>query len=219
MNGKTATIVGSTGLIGSQILQQLINDDDFGTIKLLVRKPVSINNPKIKIVNIDFSNEEQFRNGISESDAVYCSIGTTNKKVKGDKAAYRKVDYEIPVNAAKYCAETGCPVFALVSSVGANSKSSNFYLKFKGEVEDAIREMKIESVTIFRPSMLMGKREEFRLAEIIGKIFLSPLSFLIPSDYKPIKASDVAKAMIAASKKSLKGFNVFHYKEMKNLIK
>src|SRR5690606_38585896 len=105
-----------------------------------------------------------------------------------------------------------------VSPVGADSKSKNFYLKLKGEVEDKIREMNIESVSVFRPTMLLGKRKEFRFAEEVTTAISAPVSFLFPSKYKPVKAEIVARAMITASKRAAPGFNVYHYKEMINLI-
>lgn len=216
---KTATIIGSTGLIGGKLLEFLIAGNYFESIRVIVRRPLEINNPSVRTVVINFSDTEAFRSAIAGSDAVFCAVGTTQKKVKGDSAAYYKVDYDIPVNAARFCEETGCPVFLLVSSVGADSKSKNFYLKLKGEVEDKIREMKIASVSVFRPSMLLGKRQEFRFGELVAKSISEPLSFLFPSKYKPVKAENVARAMISASKKAAPGFNVFHYKEMINIIK
>ena len=218
MKGKTITLIGATGLIGSHLLELLQNDDYYERIKILVRKPVSFNHPKIQVVVIDFSDEEAYKSGISGSDAVFCAIGTTNNKVKGDKEAYRKVDYDIPVNAAKFCSETGCSQFLLVSSVGANSKSNNFYIRLKGEVEDRVRSINIPMVSVFRPSMLLGKRQEFRLGEIMAKAMMVPVSFLIPPMYRPIKAFDVAKSMVAASKKDTPGFHIYHYKEMKNIL-
>jgi uncharacterized protein YbjT (DUF2867 family) len=149
---------------------------------------------------------------------VFCAVGTTNAKVKGDKAAYRKVDYDIPVNAARYCSETGVPAFLLVSSVGANAKGGNFYIKLKGEAEEAVGAQKIPSIAIFRPSMLLGHRNESRPAEAIAQAITKPLGFLFPSKYKPIKAFDVARAMVAASNNPLPGVKVLHYREMMGLI-
>src|SRR5205814_8206033 len=106
--------------------------------------------------------------------------------VKGDKTAYRKVDHDIPVNAARFCKMTGCKIFVLVSSVGANSKSKNFYFKLKGEVEDAVKQSGVETIHIMRPSMLLGKHNDFRLGEKIGQPLMKIFSFLIPSTYKPI---------------------------------
>ncbi|MRR22288.1 oxidoreductase, partial [bacterium] len=171
-----------------------------------------------EVVVIDFEDPVAFSSAIKGSDAVFCAVGTTRKKVKGDMDAYRKVDLDIPVNAARYCRDAGCSHYSLVSSVGASASSSNFYLKFKGEAEEAAAGMGLPSVSVFRPSMLMGKRHEFRLAEEIAKIFTSPLSFLFPAKYRPILGAEVAKAMIAAAKRKEQGFRVYHYKEMMALI-
>src|SRR5512133_2905195 len=122
MESKTATIIGATGLIGNHLLQLLSADQYFSDIRILVRRPVECHqNVEIRIIN--FSDPHEFRSGISGSDAVFCAVGTTQKKVQGDRVEYRKVDYDIPVNAARFCDETGCPQMLLVSSVGANSRS------------------------------------------------------------------------------------------------
>jgi len=218
MSQRTAALIGATGLIGSHLLKCLQDDDAFKTIRVFVRRPIPFNHPKIKVLVIDFADEPAFKAGIAGCDAVFCAVGTTNKKVKGDKAAYRKVDYDIPVNAARFCAETGCPHFLLVSSVGANSKGGNFYIKLKGDVEDMVKSISIPAVSIFRPSMLLGKRPESRALEAIAQVMMKPLSFLFPSQYKPIAAEDVAKAMIAACKQDKPGFHIYHFKEMKAFL-
>ena len=218
MKERTAVIVGSGGLIGSKLLELLLNDNHFNKIRLIVRRPAEFDNPAVNVKVIDFSDDDAYKSAITGCDALFCAVGTTQKKVKGDRVAYYKVDYDIPVNAARFCKETGCPVFLLVSSVGADSKSKNFYLKLKGKVEDKLREMKIASVSVFRPSMLLGKRREFRFGEEVAKAISAPLSFLFPSKYKPVKAENVARAMITAAKKAIPGFNVYHYREMINMI-
>ncbi len=214
MKNKTATIIGSTGLVGSHILQIALNDSFFDKVRILVRKASAVNHPKLEVVVTDFNSEQSLRRGIEENNIVFCAVGTTQNKVKGDKDAYRKVDYDIPVHAARLAKECGCNVFLLVSSVGADSKSNNFYLKLKGEVEDAVKQIGLQSVHIFRPSMLLGNRQESRPAEKIGQVVMKLFSFLIPSKYKPIKASAVAKAMVAASKNQETGFHIYHYREM-----
>ena len=109
----------------------------------------------------------------------------------------------------------GCRTFVLVSAIGANKNSNNYYLKLKGEVEEAVREVGLESVHIMRPSMLLGDRKESRPGEKIGKAFMQATSFLLPSRYKPIHARDVAQAMVAASKEKKEGFFVYEYSDMK----
>ena len=214
---QTATIIGSTGLIGSHLLEQLLQDDTIATVRALVRRPLETRHPKLQVVVIDFADLEAFKEGIRGSDAVFCAVGTTRARVKGDMAAYRRVDYDIPVNAARCCAETGVKQFLLVSSVGANSQGGNFYLKLKGEAEEGVRGYDIPSIAIFRPSMLLGKRTESRPMEAIAQAVSKPLSFLFPSKYKPIRAADVARAMIAVSKNPAMGAQIYHYREMSGL--
>jgi uncharacterized protein YbjT (DUF2867 family) len=213
-----ATIIGATGLIGNQLVELLQDDDYYTAVRVLSRREVSFNNRAIDLRVIDFADQDTFKDAISGSHAVFCAVGTTNSKVKGDKSEYRKVDFDIPVNAARICALEGCEKFLLVSSVGANSKSNNFYLKLKGEVENAVRDLGLKSVSVFRPSMLLGERKEFRAGELLGKALAVPLSFLFPANYRPIPGINVAKAMIAASKSGLPGFHVYHYNEMLRLI-
>jgi uncharacterized protein YbjT (DUF2867 family) len=216
MSGKTATLIGATGLIGGELLNLLLSDEYFGTVKALIRRPFNKEHPKLEKKMVDFSDNDSILVALGNSDVIFCAVGTTQKKVKGDKEAYRKVDYDIPVHAARFCKMVGCKTFVLVSSVGANSKSNNFYLKLKGEVEDAVRDLGIEGTHIMRPSMLLGNRQEFRLGEKIGSPLMKVFSLFLPSKYKPIQAKDVAKAMLAAVKENKKGYFVYEYKEIKS---
>jgi uncharacterized protein YbjT (DUF2867 family) len=217
MSGKTITIIGVTGLTGSHVYELAKPDKNIETIRLIVRRPFQQTDKKTEVKLIDFADPESFKLAIDGSDIVFCCIGTTRKKVKGDMAAYQKVDYDIAVNAARFCKETGCKNFVLVSSVGASSKSNNFYLKLKGEVEDAVQKTGLTSVHIMRPSILLGARNESRLLEGIGKAVMTTFSFLIPGKYKPIHAKDVAKAMLAAAKKNVEGVFVYEYREIKKM--
>ena len=213
----TVTLVGATGLIGSHLLEELLNDSYYDTVRIFIRRPIDITHPKLEKKIVDFNDSDSLLVALSNSDVVFCAIGTTKKKVKGDKDAYRKIDFDIPVKLARFCKMTGCEKFILVSSIGANSKSNSFYLKLKGEVEDAVKEIGIRSLHIMRPSLLLGDRKEFRLGEDFSKIFMTTLSFLIPSKYKAIPAKDVAKAMVAIAKKNEEGVFVYEYKEIKDL--
>jgi uncharacterized protein YbjT (DUF2867 family) len=215
----TATVIGATGLIGSHLIELLSGDERFTKVRIIARRMPDRVPQGVEVRIIDFEDPFAFRSAVEGSDALFCAVGTTRKKVKGDMDAYRKVDHDIPVNAALHCRETGCERYLMVSSVGASSKTGNFYLKFKGEAEDAIAAAGIPSVSIFRPSMLMGKRNESRPAEEIAKILSAPLSFLFPARYRPVKGFDVARAMVAAAKADVNGFRVYHYTEMMNLIR
>lgn len=226
MSAKTASIIGATGLVGSELLNLLLEDNYFETVKVLVRRPFDREHAKLEKKLVDFKDNDSLLVALDNSDAVFCAVGTTQRKVRGDKEAYRKVDYDIPVHAARFCKMTGCKIFALVSAVGANSKSGNFYLKLKGEVEDEVKKLVgpnestgqgLESVHVMRPSLLLGDRKEFRLGEKIGNPLMKSFSFLLPSKYRPVEARVVAKAMLTAAKRAQKGFFVYEYSEMKQL--
>ena len=213
----TATLIGATGLIGNYLLEELMNDPYFETIKILIRRPLDISHPKLEKKIVDFKDSDSLLIALSNSDVVFCSIGTTKRKVKWNKDAYRKIDFDIPVKLARFCKMNGCEKFILVSSVGANSISKSFYLKLKGEVEDAVKETGLKSVHIMRPSMLLGERNESRIGETIGKALIIPFSFLISGKYKPIQGRVVAKAMLAVAKKNEEGFFVYENTQIKSL--
>jgi uncharacterized protein YbjT (DUF2867 family) len=219
MSKKTATLIGATGLIGGYLLQDLLNDPYFDIVRILIRRPLDLSHPKLEKKLVDFNDAESFRLALESSDAVFCAIGTTKKKVKGNKVAYRKIDFDIPVHAAKFCKESECNKFILVSSIGANSKSNNFYLKLKGEVEDAVKAIGIKSIHIMQPSTLLGARKEFRLGERIAQAIMKIFAFLIPSRYKAIEAKDVARAMLSAAKKEEEGLFIYDYTKIKRLNK
>ena len=217
MSERTATLIGATGLVGGELLSLLLDDNYFRKVRILVRRPITMNHPKLERKLVDFSDADSLLVDLDESDVVFCTIGTTMKKVKGNKEVYRKIDYDIPVNIARYCKIMNCRNYIVVSAVGADSGSGNFYLKLKGEVEDILKKVGIESTYIMRPSMLLGKRNEFRFGERIAIPFIKKISFLLPSKYKPIEARDVARAMLAAAKRHEKGFFICAYKKMKQL--
>lgn len=218
MSTQTATLIGATGLIGGHLLEALRNDPNFSSIKVLVRRPVDFSHPKVQVIQVDFGDETAYQQAIAGSDVVFCAVGTTLKQVDSDMVAYRKIDYDIPVNAARFCAATYCPKFLLVSSVGANSKSGNFYLKLKGEVEEKVSSLGVPSVSIFRPSMLMGRKNGFRFGEKAAEVLMVALAFLIPAKYKAIQAAEVAKAMVSVSKQNTTGVSIYEYSAIKNAL-
>ncbi len=218
MSVKIATIIGATGLIGNHLAQLLQKDDHFTTIRVLVRRPFAGTNFKTEVKLIDFSDAESFKLGIDGSHTVFCAVGTTQKKVNGDKNAYRKVDYDIAVHAARFAKETGCNQFLLVSSVGADPNSTVFYLKLKGEIEREVSALNLHSVSLFRPSLLLGERSEERSAERLTGWAMKRFSFLLPDRYKAITAEEVALSMVKASKKETPGVTVYEYRNMKDLL-
>ena len=218
---KTATIIGASGLIGSELLALLLKDETYTNVRVIVRRTLPIKQKKLEQVIIDFSDIGALQSAIDGSEVVFCSIGTTNKKVNGDKDAYQKVDYDIPVNSAKACAKAGVEIFVLISAVGANAASNNFYLNLKGRVEVEIKKIGIDYLYILQPSVLIGKRNEKRLGEQIGQViisFLSPLLIRSFQKYKPIKASAIARVMLILAKGNKAGIHTLTFKDMTKLL-
>lgn len=217
MQSLTAVVLGATGFIGEQLVQQLLNDAAFSKVRILVRRPVKLSHPKLEAEIVNFDNLAEYRYKLGRGDCIFCCIGTTQKKVKGDKNAYRKIDVDIPVNAAKMGKDAGFTNYLLVSAVGADAHSKNFYLRLKGEVEREIADLKFKSFHSFRPSILLGERKEFRLAEFLGKGVMQGLSSLFIGNlkkYKGIESANVARAMVAAAKSDGKGMYVHHYDDI-----
>lgn len=220
MREKIATIIGATGMIGSYLLEILLKDDYFTTVRIIVRRPCQKADPKMEVKLVDFNNAESLKLALEGTDTIFCCIGTTQKNVKGDNDLYRKIDYEIPLKAARFGKEVGCEKFIVITSVGANSHSNTFYLKLKGELENAIRSVGLHTVHIMQPSMLLGRRKEHRTGEGVlqgsMKLF-SGFFFGGMRKYKAIHGKAVAAAMLNAAKKDDKGFFRYTYDEIKRL--
>lgn len=220
MSGKTAAILGATGMIGQYVLEQALEDPYFDSVRILVRRPYTNHqHPKLEVKLVNFKDPESFRLALEGVDTIFSCVGTTQKNVKGDEKLYREVDYDIPVNAARFGKKTGVKKFVLVSSVGADSNSRNFYLRLKGEVEKSVVAQGLEAVHIMQPSQLTGDRKEFRMAEKIIIPIMKILSvFLIGSlkKFRAIHGADLAKAMIAVSKTDKQGEFRYTYEAMLN---
>lgn len=213
---QTVSLIGATGLIGHQIFLQLCSDSYFQEIRLIVRRPYKIDNPRVKVIQIDFSDYDSLKQAIAGSHSVFCAVGSTRQKTPQTEA-YRKVDVDIPVNIAKICEETGVGNLLLVSSVGADSAGKNIYLQMKGIVEDSVSTRKIPSISIFRPSLLLGKRTQKRWSEQIAAVVMRIIYRITPDIYKPIEAHQVAWAMVRAAKKATPGIHILHFNEMHQL--
>jgi uncharacterized protein YbjT (DUF2867 family) len=214
---KTAIILGATGLTGTELLKQLLNDDHYQKIILFSRKSTNIKNSKLTEHITDFDQLHKIEHLII-GDIIFCCLGTTIKTA-GSKTAFRKVDFNYISDFALLAKQNGLNQFYLQSSIGADSQSNNYYLKIKGETENAIKKLNFESFTIFRPSMLLGNRIEFRFGETLAKLAMRFLSFLFVGRlklYKAIDAKQVAKAMIYESKSNKVGYFVFENDKLLN---
>ena len=211
---KTALIFGSSGLVGGQLLNKLIQNNNYNKIKVFVRSDPQIKDVKLEIIKTDFNNLENHRDDIKGDDCFYC-IGTT-KQNSPDKNEYRRVELDVPKQVAQIAKSNLVNSFVFVSSGYADPNSSGDYLKFKGLVEEELKKLNFSKLGIMRPSFLIGNRKEKRVGEKIG-IFLfkmlSPL-FLGPlKKMKPIHSEKVAKAMIKISSGDFKQY-VFESNEI-----
>ena len=209
-----AVLFGGTGLTGSCILDLLKYDSDFKSIIVVSRKTLTHSSNKISNKVIDFSNPFEIESCIKQDSIVFSCIGTTQAQVKGDKKKYRAIDFDITLNIAHACKKLNAKKFLFISSGGANSSSSNFYLKLKGEIEDAVMKVKNNSLFILKPSLLLGRRNNSRFIENIGQIIMPLFSILLPESIKAIEATTVAKCMLELSKSELSNLNIIENKEI-----
>jgi uncharacterized protein YbjT (DUF2867 family) len=207
---KTALVAGSTGLIGSQLLQLLLNDNYYDVVKAISRKPLGFTHPKLESIVLDFDRLTEHKDKL-KADDVFCCLGTTIKKVK-TKEKFLKVDFDYPVELARLTRKGGAEQYLLVSALGADKKSKIFYNQVKGEVEAAISGIDFKSHHIFRPSLLMGDRKENRSGEEAGKVFFKYFGFLVPKKYKGIESIKVARAMQKIASQRLQGLHIHESK-------
>jgi uncharacterized protein YbjT (DUF2867 family) len=216
---KTAIVFGSTGLVGKALLDQLLSRPEYGQVICVNRKPREIGHPRYKEIISDFTNTGQLKD-IKFGDDVFCCLGTTIKKAKTSEK-FERVDYDLPVEIGKICQEKGVKHFLVVSSIGADARSGNFYLRTKGRMEEAIKSLNIGQKTIVRPSMLLGPRKEFRFGEEIGKVGMKIFKPLLAGKwkkYRAIEAADVAMAMIIIANTSPTKQVVFESDELQEIV-
>lgn len=219
MTDRTAVVLGSTGLIGNELVKHLVDHDAYQRIKLIGRRKPEIQDPKIEFIEVNMEQLDQDPQ-LFQGDDVFCCLGTTMKNA-GSKEAFRKVDFDMVVNAAK-SAQMHANQFLVISSIGANAQSGNFYLRVKGEMEKAVLATTTSAIHILRPSILFGDRKEKRFGEKVGIFFmkiLGPLLFGSLQKYKGIHAETVAKAMIKYALQDKKGKYVYESKDIIALAK
>ncbi|MBN8694246.1 MAG: oxidoreductase [Bacteroidetes bacterium] len=194
---KTAIIFGVTGLTGKALLHNIVEDARYSKIYIVTRRPCGFIHPKVEEILFNYKNFKEMPS--IKADHVFCCLGTTIKKA-GSKEAQQIIDRDYPIEIAKYANTLGAEKMVTVSSIGADAKSSNFYLRTKGEMEEGVKSNFKHSVFV-RPSFLLGNREEMRIGEKIGIALFSiinPLLFGSLSKYKGIQVSQLSKAMINA---------------------
>tara|TARA_Y100001958_G_C21186899_1_gene515751 strand:- start:802 stop:1455 length:654 start_codon:yes stop_codon:yes gene_type:complete len=216
---KTALIFGSSGLVGKNLLNQVINNSNYSKIKIFVRSLPVISDPKVEIINTDFKDLEILKNLIIGDDCFFC-IGTT-KKNSPDKSEYKRIELDLPKKIAQISKSNNVKSFIFVSSGFADPKNSGDYLKFKGLVEEEIKSLNFGKIGILRPSFLLGNRKENRVGEKIGILIfkiLSPLFIGPIKKMKPIHSEKVAKAMIKIANCNIQQ-TIFESNEISDLVR
>ncbi len=203
---KTALVVGATGLVGSSLAAYLLNEIYYRKVIVLTRRTLSIDDPKLEEIVVDFDNLQNVKLPEPIDDA-YCCLGTTIKKA-GSEEAFRKVDYTYPLETAKLALKCGAAQYLIITALGADKNSMFFYNRVKGEVEESLQELDFNTLHIFRPSLLLGDRDEQRIGEKIGEKAMKILKpFLVAGlkKYRPITGTTVATAMYKTAQENLQG--------------
>jgi uncharacterized protein YbjT (DUF2867 family) len=215
-----ALVIGATGATGKDLVNQLLNDKEFDEVDIFVRKPVDIQNDKLRVHVVNFEKPEEWKEMV-KGDVAFSCLGTTLKDA-GSKEAQKKVDFDYQYEFAKAARENEVEDYILVSAYGANPQSKIFYSKMKGELEDAVKQLHFNKITIFKPGMLERKDSE-RTGEVLGSRiikFANKLGLL--ESQKPLPTDILAKAMINSSKIKSNGYssiklgNIFCFAEKSN---
>jgi uncharacterized protein YbjT (DUF2867 family) len=210
MTNRKALIAGSTGLVGKNLLHQLSKSGLYTEIISIVRKPTVEELPNVKEEIVDFENLEKFAYLFNVND-IYICLGTTIKKAK-TQAAFKKIDVDYPIKIAQLAASNKAQKLSVISAMGANSKSKIFYNRMKGIMEQGMINSGIDTINIYRPSLLLGKRSEFRFGEKFASVLVKPILFLFAGPlkkYRPVAVKDVAKTMLTNCFNDTTGTNIF----------
>lgn len=215
---KTAWIAGATGLVGGELLKLLLDHPAYGKVVALVRRPLTLTHPKLHQAVVDFDRLAEHTD-LPAPTELFCALGTTRKKTPS-LDAYRKVDLEYPGAMARVGKARGAGHYGLVSSMGADAQSSAFYTRIKGEAEQAVAAVGIPSVQIFRPSLLLGDRQEYRLGERVATVVMKashPLMGGPMRKYRAIHARTVAQAMVNGAQKPSAGTVIYLNDQIEDL--
>ena len=197
---KTAIILGATGLTGGILLHKLLKDDRYSKIKLFSRSSVKLDHPKIEEYLIDMLHLRE-HGELFIADEVFCCVGTTKSKTP-DKETYHKIDYGIPVSAARLCKTNNIKTLIIISALGANPDSSIFYNRTKGEMEKAVLEFEIPNTYILQPSLIDSKRQERRIGEYLFIQFMRLIHPVLVGrlkKYRSIEPETIVSAMIGVA--------------------
>lgn len=213
--GKTVVLVGATGLIGNALLHELIQETKVSEIRIFVRRKLDGLPEKVKQIITDFSDFSSLKDQV-HGDVIYCCVGTTRKKTP-NLNDYRNIDFGINIGMAKLAKENGIPTVHLISAIGASTSSRIFYSKLKGEIEEAMKELKFDNCYIYQPSILIGSRTESRPMEYLSQKlcpFLDLFMLGVLKDYHSISATSIAQFMHRNLGQEKAGVHVLRYTQM-----
>ncbi|MEO1366787.1 MAG: NAD(P)H-binding protein [Acidobacteriota bacterium] len=216
---RSALVVGSTGLVGGFLVRRLVDDARYGAVHAPTRRDLPFEHPELHPHAVDFDRLGDADDAIFAVDDVFCTLGTTIKKA-GSREAFRRVDQHYVEAVARRARAAGARRFTMVSSVGADARSSNFYLGVKGAAEDAVDACAYPELHILRPSLLLGDRPEHRLGEraaTVASKLVSPLLLGPVARYRPIHARTVAAGMVGAASGGRGGKHVYTYRGIRRV--
>ena len=203
---RVANVIGATGLVGHELVNQLLESSEFEKVRIFVRRKTAWNHPKLEEQLIDFDQPKSWEH-LVHGDVLFSILGTTIKTAKTKENQYR-VDFTYQYEFAKAAAENGVSTYILVSSMGANPKSSVFYSRIKGELEVAVAKLNFRKLLIFRPSILDGNRQEKRSGEKVGLAISRFLTRFFLKKYRPTPVNILASRIIKLSLDQVDGFRM-----------
>lgn len=213
-SSRVAVLAGAAGLVGNECLRMLVRSEDYHPVIAFVRRPLEFTHPKLRQIIVDFANLPRLPE-FADAD-IFSALGTTMKQA-GSRDAFRKVDYGVSLSFATLAAQGGARQFVLVSSISADAHSSTFYLRVKGELEDALRPLPFRSLHIFRPSLILGDHLGRLTGERVGVAVAKALDFAFVGKLKKfsaVDADDVAAAMINVARRAEAGVHIYEYEQI-----
>lgn len=208
---RIALVLGATGLVGKAVTEELLNREGWGEVRVLVRTPLALEHPKLKQIVVDWESLAEYSDSFEGVHSIFCCLGTTIKKA-GSQEQFERVDLDYPLAGAAIARDHGVKQFLVVSSMGADAKSRNFYSRTKGRAEEALSKIGFQGLHLFRPSLLLGHREEFRLGERVAARLMKALEFVMvgkAAKYRAIPGVTVARAMVNIASADTHGLHIY----------
>jgi uncharacterized protein YbjT (DUF2867 family) len=219
-NNRIALVAGANGMVGVALVRTLVDSGDYTRVIALTRRPLSIDSPRLVNRILPFKALENEMKGLACHDA-YCCLGTTRREA-GSQQAFRAVDHDLVLSFARGAQAAGAQTLVVVSSIGADRASGNFYLRIKGETETALEALRFRALHLLQPGLLLGERRQRRLVETLARWTLplfNPLLLGNYARYRAIEARVVAAAMRAAARSGRAGVLRYTYVAIQSLAR